>query len=190
MSERRGKTRLGRRMRRALRWSEHVLAMLGLLFIVYHCFFDVSVIVSGSMSPTLNGTSRENGDWVLTEKISYLFRKPRRWEVATFRTDDGQQVMKRVAGRPGETLTIVDKMVRVDGQPAPRPDSLGRIEYYAYGLVHKGKAVDCEDGYFMLGDRSTDSQDSRFDGPVQPSRIAGRAWLVIWPLSRVGFVSP
>ncbi len=75
--------------RKAFRWAERGLATFGLLVLVYLAFFDVSVMVSGSMSPALQGTSRDNGDHILTEKVSKWFRAPRRWEVITFINDEG-----------------------------------------------------------------------------------------------------
>jgi hypothetical protein len=42
----------------------------------------------------------------------------------------------------------------------------------------------------VLGDDSKDSQDSRWEKPVTRDAIVGRAWLVVWPLKRFGFVNP
>jgi hypothetical protein len=41
-----------------------------------------------------------------------------------------------------------------------------------------------------MGDDSKDSADSRFDGTISLNKLEGRVWLVIWPLSRLGFVTP
>ena len=91
-----------RLVRRVLRWAEHMLAAFGLAVILYHLCFDVSVMVSGSMAPTLQGKSVDDGDVVLTERITYRLRRPRRWEVVCFGADNGDQLMKRVVGLPGE----------------------------------------------------------------------------------------
>ncbi len=48
---------------------------------------DLSVVVSPSMAPTLRGTAVANGDRVLTEKVTYRFRMPRRWEGIACTTD-------------------------------------------------------------------------------------------------------
>jgi signal peptidase I len=42
-----------------------------------------------------------------------------------------------------------------------------------------------EDHYFMLGDNSNNSHDSRSTGAVHRSRLIGRPIWVIWPVSRV-----
>ena len=177
-------------LRRALRGAEHILATLGALFLIYHLCFSASVVVSGSMSPTLQGTSLENGDRVLIDKLTFHLRKPRRWEVVALYTEDQLLVMKRVVGLPGETVSMKDNSILVDGKSVRRPESLKNIKYIACGKLAAGRAVDCTNGYFVLGDDSRDSFDSRFEGPVKPLQIVGRAWLVVWPLSRIGFVNP
>jgi len=42
--------------------------------------------------------------------------------------------------------------------------------------------------YFMMGDNESDSCDSRFWGTIPRSSIIGKAFLRIWPLSRIGFL--
>ncbi len=177
-------------VRRLARSLEHGFAILGVVFLAYHVCFNLSVIVSGSMAPALNGESRQDGEWVLTEKVSYWFRAPRRWEVVTFLSKEGNQRMKRVVGLPGEKVSLIDGEVAIGAAVAERPASLAGLKYYAYGALHRGKQADCADRYYVLGDDSKDSQDSRFDGPVSEDAIMGRAWLVVWPLSQFRFVTP
>lgn len=174
------------------RWARNALAIVGLTFIVYHLCFNVSVVVSDSMAPTLQGEHRTmaQADWVLSEKVSYWFRKPRRWEVVRFRQADQTEVAKRIVGLPGETVSVRDLKLVIDGSVVPRPESLPFLRYYAWGNLNNGKEYSCGDGYYYLGDDSRDSLDSRFEGTVQEDEILGRAWLIIWPPSRMGFVSP
>jgi signal peptidase I len=177
-------------LRGAYRRLRAALALVGLLTIIYFTCFDLSTVLSPSMQPTLRGSS-DGGDWVLAEKISYWFRKPRRFEVVRFYNNDGIQVMKRVGGLPAETIRLVDGKIIANGQAVDVPLSLSFLHYYAYGpLLYNGKAASCGEGYIVLGDDSRDSQDSRYDGPLAPKRIRGRAWLIVWPPSRFGFVNP
>ncbi|MHB8440396.1 MAG: signal peptidase I [Acidimicrobiales bacterium] len=39
--------------------------------------------------------------------------------------------------------------------------------------------------YFVMGDNRSDSEDSRFFGPISGSLIVGRVVLRIWPLSHI-----
>jgi signal peptidase I len=61
-----------------------------------------------------------NGDRLLVQKFLFDVRRPKRWEVAVFRSpaDPDQAYVKRVVGLPGETIQIVDGDVYVDGRIA------------------------------------------------------------------------
>ncbi|MEI8197441.1 MAG: S26 family signal peptidase, partial [Phycisphaerae bacterium] len=65
---------------------------------------------------------------------------------------------------------------------------LAPLEYKAFGNLRGGATQSCGPGYFVLGDDSADSQDSRFDGPVLPARLRSRALLILWPFHRIGWV--
>jgi len=172
------------------RHVERLLAIIGALFIAYHLTLHVSVISSGSMSPTLQGDGPDNGDWVLMETVSYRLRRPRRWEVVAFRDYEGRGLMKRAVGLPGESVSMKDGVVMIDGEAVKRPAGIESLKYYAFGNLMRGRKIPCGKGYYVLGDDSRDSNDSRFEGPVQPDRILGRAWLIVWPPDRIGFVNP
>lgn len=176
--------------KRLFRRIERSLAVLGLACILWLPSCDLCRIVSPSMSPTLKGVSVDEGDWVLSEKITYLFRDPRRWEVVGFTMDNGTPVMKRVVGLPGESLAIVEDRIVVNGKLLDLPPSLAFLRYYAFGNTHGSQIQRCGAGCFVLGDDSQDSEDSRYEGPILPSRFRLRPWLVVWPLSRFGFVQP
>lgn len=177
-------------LRRLCRHLERALALIGLSIIVYHGCFHSSRVVSPSMQPTLLGTSYEDGDGILTEKVSYLFREPQRWEIIAFRRDSGEINMKRVAAFPGETISMkLDGTVVINGKPVPLPDSLSHLQYFPIAKLYPGSEVNCEDGYFVLGDDSRDSDDSRYEELVRPDRVIGRAWLIVSPSNRIGFVN-
>lgn len=179
-----------RAVRWAFNWARSILAAIGILLIIYHLCFDLSVMVSGSMSPTLRGTSPENGDWVLTEKLSYTLRTPHRWELIAFRNQEYTPVMKRVVALPGERIRISDESVCINDELQPKPAALDAQRYYAYGNLTGGREYVCNNGYYVLGDDSRDSADSRYEGAVPASIIRGRPWLILWPLNRIGFVNP
>ena len=96
--------------------------------------------------------------------------------------------MKRIVGLIGETVSIKDHWACIDGKPVDRPKCLDFLRYYAVGLLHNDQQITCEDGYFAFGDDNIDSYDSRFTGLVKKEDIEARAWLIIWPPSRMGFV--
>jgi signal peptidase I len=171
-----------------VRRLERCLAFVGGLFIVYHAGFRLDQLTSGSMQPALMGRSLTDGDVVLSERVTGRWRQPGRFDIVSFRNEEGLQLMKRVVGLPGESIRldgagrvlVNDRALSDRAHPSPR--------YYPYGNLAAGHPTSCGTGYYVLGDDSVDSQDSRFEGPIEPGRVSGRAWLIVWPLRRVGLV--
>ena len=177
--------------RRLLRAVERAFAIVGVILLVYMIGFRVDIMTSGSMSPTLQGNGKAGSDWVLSEHFTHMFRKPRRWELVAFRNDEGLQIMKRVVALPGEGVGLTKEGgVLIDGALTERPASLSKIEYLPCGLLAVGKTVQTGSGYAVLGDYSRDSEDSRWEKPIETEMMNGRPWLIVWPLSRFGFVNP
>ena len=143
------------------------------------------------MSPTLKGNGKPGSDWVLSERITHRFRAPRRWELLAFRNAEGLQIMKRVVGLPGETVALKkDGTFLIDGTVIGRPTVIAQNKYFAWGKLTAEHRAEAGDGYFVLGDDSKDSQDSRWEKPVERDSIYGRPLLIVWPISRFGFVNP
>ncbi len=183
------RARLRRFRRRVVCYLRDVLACIGLLSIVYHAGFDLTEIISGSMSPTLVGDGDPGSDWVLCERVSYWFREPRRWEVVQYETHDRMLVAKRIVGLPCESVRLDAGRPVISGEQLDLPESLNFLEYKEQGNLVRGLTQKCGDRYFFLGDESNDSWDSRFEGPIKRESLQGRAWLIVWPPSRIGFVN-
>ena len=180
-----------RRWLSLFRLLRNSLAVYALLTIGYSCCFRTDVMVSGSMAPTLQGEDRFTGDWVLTEKVSLWVRSPRRWEVIAFVNRDNDVVMKRVVGLPGETVQMHrDGQLLVDGVEIDPPSSLQFLRYFPYGNLTADQIYECGDGYYVLGDESRDSDDSRFQREVASDDIIGRPVLILNPAERRGWVQP
>jgi signal peptidase I len=159
-----------------LTWRSALLVILGIAAL--RLWVIESVIVDGgSMAPTL-----ESDEWVLVGKLL----KPRRFSVATLiDPQEGETVIKRVVGTPGDTIEI---------EPAdPRPVNLEGSRVILNGMPLKEPyatsalpdrlppTVVPVDSYFVLGDNRDDSVDSRTYGPVTAKSMRGRALLVIYP---------
>ncbi|CAM2931788.1 signal peptidase I [Rariglobus hedericola] len=176
------------RVRTGLRVVERFFAIVGVCALIYHLFFDFGVMVSSSMSPALQGDNALTGDRVIFEKWTGLFRAPQRWEIHQFHTPEGLTVAKRVIGLPGERVSLRKGLLCINGSPVAVPERLKHLRYLPSGNLSKDREVECGTGYYVLGDDSRDSWDSRYEGVLAADRFTGRAWLILGPRSHWGFV--
>jgi signal peptidase I len=70
-----------------------------------------------------------NGDRILVLKFIYQFIEPKRWDVVVFKnpTDPAIHYIKRLIGRPGDTVEIIDGDIYIDGQIQRKPDSAQNV---------------------------------------------------------------
>lgn len=135
------------------------------------------------------------GDRVLADRISWRFQDPARGDVVVFHPPGpGPVLIKRIVGMPGDTLSLRDGAVyvngkqlaepyvrRVDGRPEP-------TEPFDTGLPWSlQQPYEVPPGsYFLMGDNRTNSGDSRDFGPITRDQLVGRAFARYWPLGRIG----
>jgi signal peptidase I len=67
-----------------------------------------------------------NGDRILVLKCEYQFVEPKRWDVVVFKDplNPRSNMIKRLVGRPGETVRIIDGDIYIDGAIAAKPKKL------------------------------------------------------------------
>ena len=101
--------------------------------------------------------------------------------------DESKTYTKRIVGLPGETVTIQNGNLYIDGAEISLPEGCHSITLS--GLAENGVTLG-EEEYFMLGDNPDTSEDSRFAnmGNVLAEQIEGRIWFRISPFDSLGFV--
>ncbi len=167
-----------------LRWIGETILLVGLAFVlamgIKTFVVQPFLIPSGSMEPTL-----QIGDRVLVNKFIYRFAQPKQGEVVVFISPDDKSTdfIKRVIAVGGQTVDIRDGMVSVDGKRLSEP-YVNRQVVDHYNL---DKAVKIPQGQvWLMGDNRTNSRDSRFFGPRPASELLGEAFVIYWPLGRIG----
>jgi signal peptidase I len=117
--------------------------------------------------------------------VAYVFGGPRRGDVVVFRPpgDSGFQsdLIKRIIGLPGDTVSIQTGQVYVNGQLLIEP----YVKIPAdYTYPDQGLAVLVpNDSYFVLGDNRPVSVDSHFGWVVPADKLVGQAWVAYWPIN-------
>ncbi|HZU71106.1 MAG TPA: signal peptidase I [Ktedonobacteraceae bacterium] len=148
------------------------IALTLFIFIVIH-FTVQNYLVDGiSMQPGL-----QNGEYVLVNKVAYLFHSPERGDVIVFEwpRDTTKNLIKRVIGLPGDTLVLTGKTVTVDGVTLKEP-------YISAPVNFIGETVHVPaNEYFVMGDNRPASDDSRDWGLLPRDDIIGKAVMVYWP---------
>ncbi|XHS79740.1 signal peptidase I [Burkholderiaceae bacterium UC74_6] len=175
---------------------------------------DWNPIPSGSMRPTLL-----EGDVVLVNRVAYDIKvplteiavahlgDPLRGDVVTFSSPkNGDRLIKRIVGLPGDVVEMRDERLLINGKPVPYTGQQSiREQLTAGGSVPAVRATEHLAGrdhqvqvmptvyaernfgpvtvpvgqYFMLGDNRDNSADSRYIGFVPREKLIGRAHRVL-----------
>src|SRR5262245_55357541 len=198
-------------------WRKEIRPLLILLFIGFSLrssLADWNDVPTGSMKPTIL-----EGDRVFVNKLAYDLKvpfttwhlaewsNPRRGDIVVFFSPhDGQRLVKRVIGLPGDTIELRNNTLVLNGAlieykpiaeellrdvaPADRASHVFAAEQLsgqshavaAYPMVRAlrdfGPYQVPEGRYFMMGDNRDDSFDSRYYGCVERKQIVGQATCV------------
>ena len=156
------------------------LALTLVIFVVIHFTVQNFMVDGTSMEPGLL-----NGQYVLVNKLAYLFHTPERGDVIVFHfpKDTNVDLIKRVIGVPGDVIVIDAKTIRVNGVLLNEPYIMAPINPLGNRIV-----VPPND-YFVMGDNRPVSDDSRDWGFVPKNYIVGKAVLVYWPITNWQFIN-
>jgi signal peptidase I len=178
-------------------WAEALIIDIILATFIRTFFIQAFKIPTGSMKPTLL-----EGDHILVSKFIYGakipfskkgripgFRTPKRGDIIVFiyPEDPKKDYIKRLVGLPGETVRIKEGRVYINGKPL-LDKQFQNIYYYNRSNFCKNSEEEIivpQDAYFVLGDNSGSSVDSRYWGFVPKENLVGKANLIYWPIWRI-----
>src|SRR6202140_622567 len=160
-------------------WTRDLLIAIGLALVIIVFLYQPVKVEGTSMAPLLSDQER-----IFINKFVYRFEAIHRGDVVVFwyPLDRSKSFIKRVIALPGETVTIRQGVVTVNGTVVPEPYVPPQYE----DVSDYGPTRVPADSYFVMGDHRISSNDSRVFGPVPSQFIYGRAVFAYWPVDHFG----
>lgn len=149
--------------------SIHFIVLIVSLFVLFRFVIGFSVVGGDSMKPALtDGTI-----------VVYLrpVRNYRQGDVVSMRVPSGEYYVKRVAAVGGDTVSLQDGHLYVNGMITDEPWAHGETLPETGAVIYPYYVR--EGNVFVLGDNRTVSMDSRAFGEVNKRQIKGRILLQI-----------
>lgn len=182
----------------AREWIESIVIAFILAMVIRFFIVESFKIPTGSMRPTLL-----EGDLILVSKCIYgarvpftdlrlpAFRKPKRGDVIVFiyPSSPKKNFIKRLIALGQETVEIKNGTVYINEQPLLDPIFSQRYYYNRGEFGREGSKINVpKDCFFVLGDNSISSQDSRYWGFVPYRNLLGKAMIIFWPPQRIRII--
>jgi signal peptidase I len=158
-------------------WKRFLFDILETLVLAVILYFGINAVsarvrVDGfSMKPTL-----QDGEYILVNKLAYKLGEPQRGDIVVFvfPVDPSEDLIKRVIGLPGDTISVQNGVLSVNGKAVAEP-------YISAPPAYNGEWPVADGQLFVLGDNRNDSRDSHQWGLLPIENVIGRAVLIYWP---------
>jgi signal peptidase I len=146
-----------------------------ILYLAINAVFDRRQVDNISMETTLMP-----GDLVVVNRLQYKFGPYRTGDIIIFHDplDVKEDFIKRIIGTPGDTVSIHNGQVSVNGVVL-------KEDYIYEAPNYDGDWVVPANKLFVLGDNRNQSSDSHIWGYVPFDDVLGRAIFEYWPLNAV-----
>ena len=162
-----------------------IVAIAAVMVMIYLFIMSPQEISGSSMEPNFH-----NGEYILTNKIMYKLKDPKRGDVVIFKSPKNPEIdyIKRVIGVPGETVTLIAGQYYINGKLLEEPYEFNK-PMFGGSFLHENEPVEVPPGeYFVSGDNRPGSSDSREFGFIQKEAFIGQAFLRYWPVSNLGLI--
>lgn len=153
----------------------YIIIIIAALLIRTFIFTPVKVDGT-SMIPTL-----QDGEILILKKYDKTYE---RFDIVVI-NHNGEKLVKRIIGLPGEIIKYKNNKLYVDGETVEEPLYL---ETANFSLIDLGYNKIPEDYYLVLGDNRYNSTDSRMIGLIKKGDILGVTSLRIWPIKKIGIL--
>ncbi len=140
-------------------------------------------VPTGSMQNTI-----QPGDRLIGNRLAYINSEPERGDIVIFSYPDNESetFVKRVIGLSGETVTIEDGKIYINGSTEPLDEPYLKEEWVEETGPYTFEVP--EGCYLVLGDNRNNSRDARYwtNTYVSKDKILGEAVFTYWPFSQFG----
>lgn len=165
-------------------WIKTILTAFLIALVLKLFIVDATRVSGKSMLNTLH-----HDDMLLVNKIGKHFTSYKRGQIVILDAPDypNRLYVKRVVGIPGDTISLKDDKVYLNGEQLQEP-----YTSVDYTLPENGglEWQLLENEYFVMGDNRLEgaSNDSRNFGPISKDEIVGHAFFRIYPFSDFGLI--
>ncbi len=174
-----------------LEFVQSIVLALSVFVLLYLFVAQPNQVKGSSMEPNFH-----DGEYLLTDKLSYQLGKPQRGDVIVFKAPPSEpcaadecEYIKRIIGLPGDKVMVKDQKVYLNGAELnqfflPKDFVTDQGSYAREGV----EVTVPSDSYLVFGDNRSHSRDGREFGPIKRDSIVGKAFFVYFPISSIGLV--
>lgn len=168
-------------------WLPYIIIII--VVVLIRTYIVTPVIVRGdSMYDTL-----KDGEVLFLGKINYRLSDMKRFDIVVIKDLDGDLIIKRVIGLPGDNIEYKNDVLYINGKPYNKRFTDDVTEDFTLEEICQIHQVNCtdkipKDMYLVLGDNRDVSADSRVKGLIKKEKIQGKAFFRLWPLNKIGTI--
>lgn len=161
-------------------WLRRLVIYIIIALLLRFFVFNITLVDGKSMYPTL-----DDGDRLITEKLSLNWRKVKRGDILVIHAPDkvNQNYIKRVVGIAGDHIELIDGKVYLNGEVLKENYIVDNPTFPYRGI----SSWDIQEGQvFVMGDNRGASNDSRSFGPIDEKEVMGVSIFRLFPFSKFG----
>ncbi|HWS48780.1 MAG TPA: signal peptidase I [Candidatus Methanoperedens sp.] len=174
-----------------LEFVQSIVLAMSVFVLLYLFVAQPNQVKGSSMSPNFT-----DGEYLLTDKITYQFSEPVRGDVVVFKAppsescaEDECEYIKRIIGVPGDNVMVQEGKVFLNGQLLDQFFLPEDFVTDSGSFCKEGVEVTVPEGsYLVFGDNRGHSRDGREFGPITKNLILGKAFFKYWPISALGLI--
>jgi len=174
-----------------LEFVQSIVLALSVFVLLYLFVAQPNQVKGSSMVPNFT-----DGEYLLTDKLSYQFKTPLRGDVVVFKApstescaEDQCEYIKRIIAVSGDRVMVEKGEVYLNGDLLDQFFLPSEYTTDSGAFCQEGVEVEIPEGqYLVFGDNRSHSRDGREFGPIGKDLIIGKAFFKYWPVESLGLI--